>query len=64
LLFLNRFGHIAVTVDDIEAACARFDSLGVRWQKRLTDGNMKNIAFLLDPDGYWIEILQSGFPRH
>ncbi|KAI8055187.1 lactoylglutathione lyase [Syncephalis plumigaleata] len=56
------FGHIAITVDDIEAACARFDSLGARWQKRLTDGNMKNIAFLLDPDGYWIEVLQSGFP--
>ncbi|KAI9595653.1 lactoylglutathione lyase [Syncephalis fuscata] len=57
------FGHIAITVDNIEAACVRFDTFGVKWQKRLTDGNMKNIAFVLDPDGYWIEILQSGFPR-
>ncbi|KAI1787457.1 Glyoxalase/Bleomycin resistance protein/Dihydroxybiphenyl dioxygenase [Ganoderma leucocontextum] len=51
------FGHIAISVDDIEKACARFESLGVRFQKRLTDGKMKNIAFILDPDGYWIEIV-------
>lgn len=51
------YGHIAIAVDDIEAACARFDRLGVKWQKRLTDGKMKNIgtslhsqtAFILDP---------------
>lgn len=45
------FGHIAITVDDIEAACARFETLGVRFQKKLTDGKMKHIAFILDPDG-------------
>ena len=28
----------------------------VNWKKRLTDGRMKNIAFVLDPDGYWIEV--------
>lgn len=28
----------------------------VSWKKRLTDGRMKNIAFVLDPDGYWIEV--------
>ena len=31
----------------------------VSWKKRLTDGRMKNIAFVLDPDGYWIEVWQS-----
>jgi lactoylglutathione lyase len=51
------FGHIAITVDDVEAACARFERLGVPFQKRLTDGAMKNIAFILDPDGYWIEVV-------
>ena len=45
------FGHIAVTVDDIEAACARFERLGVKFQKKLTDGKMRHIAFILDPDG-------------
>ncbi len=52
------FGHICVAVPDITAACARFESLGVRFQKRLGEGGMKEIAFILDPDGYWIEIVQ------
>lgn len=41
------FGHIAVTVDDIDEACKRFEEHGVKWKKRLTDGRMKNIAFVL-----------------
>lgn len=55
------FGHIAVSVDDIESACERLDKLGVKFQKKLTDGKMKNIAFILDPDGYWIEIVPQKF---
>ncbi|KAI0047917.1 glyoxalase I [Auriscalpium vulgare] len=51
------FGHIAITVADIDAACARFEKLGVQFKKRLTDGKMREIAFILDPDGYWIEVL-------
>lgn len=51
------FGHIAVSVENVEEACARFDKLGVNYKKRLTDGTMKHIAFILDPDGYWVEIL-------
>jgi lactoylglutathione lyase len=31
----------------------------VKWKKRLTDGRMKNVAFILDPDGYWIEVVQN-----
>jgi catechol 2,3-dioxygenase-like lactoylglutathione lyase family enzyme len=54
------FGHIAITVDDVEAACARFERLGVPFKKRLTDGKMKSIAFILDPDGYWIEVVRLG----
>lgn len=53
------FGHICVSVDDLDAACKRFDDLKVKWKKRLTDGRMKNVAFLLDPDGYWIEVIQN-----
>lgn len=52
------FGHICVSVPDVDAACARFEQLGVAFQKRLTDGRMKDIAFIKDPDGYWVEILQ------
>ncbi|CCT75687.1 probable GLO1-glyoxalase I [Fusarium fujikuroi] len=53
------FGHICVTVDDIDASCVRLERLNVAWKKRLTDGKMKNVAFLLDPDGYWIELVQN-----
>lgn len=52
------FGHICFTVADIEEACKRLESEGVRFQKKLTDGRQRNIAFALDPDGYWIELVQ------
>lgn len=55
------FGHICVSVPDIQAACERFEALGVNFQKRLTDGRMKNIAFIKDPDEYWVEIIQPNF---
>lgn len=51
------FGHVCVSVDRIQAACRRLEDAGYRFQKRLTDGRMKNIAFALDPDGYWVEII-------
>ncbi|KAF9241799.1 hypothetical protein BU15DRAFT_60698 [Melanogaster broomeanus] len=51
------FGHIAITVDNIQEACARLEKLNVPFKKRLTDGKMRNIAFVLDPDGYWVEIV-------
>ena len=52
------FGHLCVSVPDIKAACQRFEELGVDFQKRLTDGRMRDIAFIKDPDGYWVEIIQ------
>lgn len=53
------FGHICVSVPDLHAACARFDALDVPYQKRLSDGRMKNLAFIKDPDGYWVEIISN-----
>jgi lactoylglutathione lyase len=52
------YGHIAITVPNVEEACARFEKLGVPFKKRLTDGTMKFLAFILDPDGYWIEVVR------
>ncbi|KAK5637918.1 hypothetical protein RI129_012213 [Pyrocoelia pectoralis] len=51
------FGHIGLMVPDVDRACERFESLGVTFIKRPQDGKMKTIAFISDPDGYWIEIL-------
>lgn len=30
------YGHIGISVENVEEACARFERLGVRFQKRLT----------------------------
>ncbi|MGB9090541.1 MAG: lactoylglutathione lyase, partial [Pseudomonas farsensis] len=52
------FGHICVSVPDVREACARFEALGVPFQKRLQDGRMNHLAFIKDPDGYWVEVIQ------
>ncbi|CAD5264408.1 Lactoylglutathione lyase [Alteromonas sp. 38] len=53
------FGHIGFHVPNLEAACDRFEALDVPFQKRPNDGSMKGIAFIKDPDDYWIEIFDA-----
>lgn len=53
------FGHICFAVPDLHKAVAWFDQNQVEFKKRPEDGMMKNIAFIKDPDGYWIEIVQA-----
>lgn len=31
----------------------------MQFKKRLTDGKMKNVAFIFDEDKYWVEIVQN-----
>ena len=57
----NGFGHIAVEVDDIAAACDRVREHGGMVTRE--PGPMKHgttvIAFVQDPDGYKIEFIQA-----
>ena len=38
------FGHIAVSVDDVQKSCERFTEMGVEFKKRPEEGKMKHIA--------------------
>lgn len=53
------FGHIGISVPSVEDACKRFEELGVSFVKKPNQGKMQNLAFIKDPDGYWIEVLQT-----
>lgn len=52
------FGHICFSVPNLEQAVAWFDQNQVEFKKRPEDGTMKDIAFIKDPDGYWVEIIE------
>jgi lactoylglutathione lyase len=56
----NGFGHVAIEVDDAHAACAEIKRRGGVVTREA--GPMKHgksvIAFVQDPDGYKIEVLQ------
>ncbi|XP_060576827.1 lactoylglutathione lyase-like [Ruditapes philippinarum] len=53
------FGHIGLSVPDVYKACERFEKMGVKFIKTPDGGKMKGLAFIQDPDGYWIEILSA-----
>ena len=56
------FGHLAVGVPDIYGTCERLAKAGVKIPR--PPGPMKHggsvIAFIEDPDGYKIELIQKG----
>lgn len=60
------FGHVAVAVADIHAACERLSEMGVTIIRRPgpmmhkpTNGKRDFIAFIEDPDGYRIELISA-----
>lgn len=56
----NAYGHIALSVPDAYAACEKIKSLGGKVVREA--GPMKHgktvIAFVEDPDGYKVELIQ------
>jgi lactoylglutathione lyase len=58
------YGHIAVTVDAIEAEHARFEkeqlSPGPLREMKHDGATLARIFFVTDPDGYKIEVIQKG----
>ncbi|MDT8879341.1 lactoylglutathione lyase [Halomonas saccharevitans] len=53
------FGHICFSVPDLEAAQAWFDANEVEFIKRADQGKMKDVVFIKDADGYWIEVVEA-----
>lgn len=52
--------HLAVGVEDLLASCGRLEAAGIEiwpdgWRQKLLDSKM---AFIDDPDGYEIELLE------
>jgi lactoylglutathione lyase len=60
----NGYGHLAVSVDDLDAAHARLAATGAPCTapRTLSHGgrDLARFFFATDPDGYKIEVLQRG----
>ncbi|CAM9099227.1 unnamed protein product [Phaeothamnion confervicola] len=52
------FGHLAFLTPDVYKASAELEAAGVAFKKKPDEGRMKGLAFALDPDGYWLEIVR------
>ena len=57
----SAFGHVAIAVEDAYAACAKIKAAGgnVTREAGPVKGGTTVIAFVTDPDGYKIELIQS-----
>ena len=50
--------HAALHARAIMLTSALRHCSNCRFQKKPNEGRMKGLAFVLDPDGYWIEIVK------
>jgi len=55
--------HTAVGVSDIMSYCAELEGKGIEiwpsdWKESFPNGDKKKMAFVTDPDGYEVEILE------
>jgi len=59
----NGYGHVAVTVDDLDATLARLAEQGIGPERPpYAPGGREEyrICFVVDPDGYRIELIDGG----
>ncbi len=60
----NGYGHLAVSVDDLDAEHARFEAEGLNPRKLVefapAGTRIARFFFVADPDGYQIEVLERG----
>ena len=60
----NGFGHIAIAVDDVAATCAAVRASSAQYGSAVTreagpvKGGTTVIAFVQDPDGYKVELIE------
>jgi len=52
------FGHICIAVPDVYECVARLEKEGVKIIKAPDAGTMKGLAFVADPDGYYVEVIK------
>jgi lactoylglutathione lyase len=48
------------SVDDVYAVSDKLEKAGCTFKKKPDEGRMKGLAFVYDPDGYWVEIVKRG----
>jgi lactoylglutathione lyase len=56
------YGHVALTVDDLDATLARLKEQGIEPEKppySVREGGSR-LAFVRDPDGYRVELIERG----
>lgn len=56
--------HTCIGVDDIVAYCDKLEKLGTviwpdGWRQKFTGPDARKMAFITDPDGYEVEILEN-----
>lgn len=60
----NGYGHLAVSVEDLDSEHARFEAAGLAPRKLVEFAPAGEIVarffFVADPDGYQIEVLERG----
>lgn len=54
------FGYVGFFVDDVYEACDAIRPMGYGFRKEPDGGNVKGLAFALDPDGYSVQIFKRG----